>query len=51
MAAVAADKASEQAKSQIIAKSKMSKAEKLQDKKEKAKAFNNAAQAKKKGSG
>jgi hypothetical protein len=48
MAAVAADKASEQAKSQIIAKSKMSKAEKLQDKKEKAKAFNNAAAAKKK---
>ena len=34
-AAVAADKAAEQAKSQIVAKSKMSKAEKLQSKKEK----------------
>jgi hypothetical protein len=48
MAAVAADKAAEQAKSQIVAKSKMSKAEKSQQKKEKAKAFNNAAAAKKK---
>ena len=35
MAAVAADKAAEQAKSQIVAKSKMSKAEKSQQKKEK----------------
>ena len=34
-AAVAADKAAEQAKSQIVAKSKMSKAEKSQQKKEK----------------
>jgi hypothetical protein len=32
---VAADKAAEQAKSQIVAKSKMSKAEKSQQKKEK----------------
>ncbi len=35
-AEVAADKASEQAKNQIVAKSKMSKAEKTQQKKEKA---------------
>jgi len=35
MAAVAADKAAEQAKSQIVAKSKMSKAEKSQEKKQK----------------
>ena len=34
-AAVAADKAADQAKSQIVAKSKMSKAEKSQQKKEK----------------
>jgi hypothetical protein len=35
-AEVAAEKASEQAKNQIVAKSKMSKAEKTQQKKEKA---------------
>ena len=46
MAAVAAEKAAEQAKSQIVAKSKMSKAEKALEKKAKAKAFNEAAKKK-----
>lgn len=44
-AAVAEEKSTENARNQIVAKSKMSKAEKEKAKKEKAKAFNSSAQA------